>query len=671
MLAFGLQFQGQPVVDGKIHRVPGPSSKNKKDLAAWYSATLYDSGLIYATFGDWHHQDRWEKWSSKDDSALTASEREQITAHQAKVKAEREREQAEAAQEACNIWNSALPSAADHPYLALKQIQPHDTRVTPDGKLIVPVLIDGYYSSLQFIDKDSGKRFLTGGKVGGGSYLIPGDPQTAIVCEGFATAATLAKATGFTTYCAFNAGNLEKVVGQVKAKHPTVIVAGDEDKWTTGNPGRRAAEAAAQKHGCQAVFPTFSDESSKPTDFNDMARIDGLDAASASTTATAEQSALRAVPFQWKEPEDIPPRSWIYGRHYIRQFVSITGGVGGVGKSSLQIVEALAIATGKPLLGKEPTESCPVWYINLEDPSEEIDRRIMAAAIHYGLKADDLDGRLFRSSGRDARFIMATDTADGIQFVRPDIDAFERQIKANGIGVTILDPFVKLHRVPENSNDAIDKVLTELARIGDIHNCSIELAHHLRKSNGNEPSIEDLRGASSLLGAVRSSRLVVPMTESEKGKAGVEEHQKRYMRVIDGKANMAPPSENSEWVFLESHDLKNATKDRPADWVGVATEWEWPDAFDGVTSHHANEVRGRVADGSYRENSQAEEWVGIVIADVLDLDLDDQADKDKVKSLIKTWLASGVLKVEKQSDGGRKKRKFVAPGSTIPGANHG
>ena len=59
MLAFGLQFQGQPVVDGKIHRVPGPSSKNKKDLAAWYSATLYDSGLIYATFGDWHHQDRW------------------------------------------------------------------------------------------------------------------------------------------------------------------------------------------------------------------------------------------------------------------------------------------------------------------------------------------------------------------------------------------------------------------------------------------------------------------------------------------------------------------------------------------------------------------------------------------------------------------------------------
>src|SRR5215203_958556 len=60
---------------------------------------------------------------------------------------------------------------------------------------------------------------------------------------------------------------------------------------------------------------------------------------------------ITATPFKWIEPKSIPPREWIYDYHYIRQFVSTTVAPGGVGKTVFTIVEALAMATGRDLLG--------------------------------------------------------------------------------------------------------------------------------------------------------------------------------------------------------------------------------------------------------------------------------------------------------------------------------
>src|SRR5436305_880618 len=59
--------------------------------------------------------------------------------------------------------------------------------------------------------------------------------------------------------------------------------------------------------------------------------------------------AIAATPFSWLDPADIPPRQFLYGGHLIRQFVSTTVAPGGIGKSSLGILEALAMASGKPL----------------------------------------------------------------------------------------------------------------------------------------------------------------------------------------------------------------------------------------------------------------------------------------------------------------------------------
>jgi hypothetical protein len=88
-----------------------------------------------------------------------------------------------------------------------------------------------------------------------------------------------------------------------------------------------------------------------------------------------------ATPFTWRAEAEIPPRKWLYGRHLLRRFVSVDVAAGGTGKSSVKIGEALAMASGRDLYGV-PIHDGPhnVWLYNLEDPSEETERRIHATA---------------------------------------------------------------------------------------------------------------------------------------------------------------------------------------------------------------------------------------------------------------------------------------------------
>jgi hypothetical protein len=61
----------------------------------------------------------------------------------------------------------------------------------------------------------------------------------------------------------------------------------------------------------------------------------------------------------------------------------------------------------RPLLGEPVHEPCNVWIINLEDPSEELQRRVAAAMLHYNVTADEIRGKLFLDAGRDMNMIFA------------------------------------------------------------------------------------------------------------------------------------------------------------------------------------------------------------------------------------------------------------------------
>lgn len=387
-------------------------------------------------------------------------------------------------------------------------------------------------------------------------------------------------------------------------------------------------------------------------------------AATPPVTPPAEQPGPSwAVPFKWIDPADIPVRAWLYGRHYIRQFVSTTFSPGGVGKSSLVLAEAMAMASGKPLLGIKPVEKrVRVAYWNGEDPFEETMRRAMALAVHYGLTPDDLEGWLFLGSGRDAGITIAKSDASGALIIEPNVEKVVSEIQRHQIDVVVIDPFVSSHKVAENDNGAIDTVAKEWGRIAGKTNTAVELVHHTRKTNGAEITVEDGRGAGSLLAAARSGRVLNPMSKDEAERAGVDTPYS-FFRVEDGKANMSPRSpDGADWYRMIGVDLGNGGGLKPSDNVGVVGLWKWPDPFDGVSAADLLAVQRAIDGGHWRENVQAKEWVGHAVAEALDLDLDDKTSREKVKGLLKTWLKSGALVIVEALDEHRKSRKTVGVG---------
>jgi hypothetical protein len=369
---------------------------------------------------------------------------------------------------------------------------------------------------------------------------------------------------------------------------------------------------------------------------------------------------IRATPFPWIDPAAIPPREWIYGRHLVRKFISATIAPGGVGKSSLVLVEALSIVTGRRLLARGKPEAGRVWIWNGEDPYEELQRRIMAACLHYRISPDDIAGRLFVDSGRTTPIVIAVQARDGVKIAVPVVDQVKAQIRTNAIDVVEIDPFVSSHRVSENDNNAIEAVAWEWAKIADECNCAIELVHHARKTGGAEVTVEDGRGASALRDKARAMRVLNSMSREEGEKAGVENHR-LYFRVDDGKASMAPPSDVATWYRLESVGLGNATGRRPQDEVGVVVPWKWPDAFDGLPDDALTTAQAAIAEGRWREDPQSGEWAGYSIARALGLDPEKGSDRDRVKTLLSTWLKQGAFETYTAKDRHSKDKSFVRP----------
>ena len=345
----------------------------------------------------------------------------------------------------------------------------------------------------------------------------------------------------------------------------------------------------------------------------------------------------------------VAPRRWIYATHYLRSFVSVLASAGGIGKTSMQIVEALAIATGRPLLGEAVIEQCNVWIINLEDPMEEMQRRILAAMRHYHITPDEVRGRLFVDAGRDFRLKFATQTRDGIVPNEALVKHLLARIPERGIGAVFIDPFVGAHEVNENDNGAVNAVVAEIRRVADETACAFGLVHHIRKGNGEDADIDSVRGAGSLIGAARAARVINRMSLDEASRLGIDPSDARLIfRVDDGKVNLAPPAEKTLWRKMQGVKIANG------EWVGVATEYALPDLFEGISAKDAMAVQKAIGNAAatfpLRHNSQAKAWAGHEIGKILGIDTAEKDGKKRVTAILKKWIDTDVLRIEQEHD---------------------
>ena len=236
----------------------------------------------------------------------------------------------QAARKAYGIWKNADTTVdLNHAYLQRKGIAEAElvrgirqNEYQGQRQLVIPLYQGGKLVSVQTINEAGGKHFLKGGEKSG-SYAVLGSLEREVhkgivLAEGFATAASIRKATGAPVVIAFDSGNMIRIAENMATRLPEqqrVILAADNDPSGTG---LAAASQAAALLGSRAriALPEFDSETVRrfqtahgtwdekrnrenlPTDFNDLHLTAGIEA------VRAQMAAALPVP---ERPSENPP----------------------------------------------------------------------------------------------------------------------------------------------------------------------------------------------------------------------------------------------------------------------------------------------------------------------------------------------------------------------------
>lgn len=390
-----------------------------------------------------------------------------------------------------------------------------------------------------------------------------------------------------------------------------------------------------------------------------------------------ETTRIAATAFSLGDPTALPEREWLFGRHYIRKYATASVGPGGGGKTAHSISETLAIVTGRPLLDPDGPMTKPlrVWWINAEDPQDEIGRRFHGAAKHFGVTNEQVGGRLFTDSGRDQQFVIARQEGRDIKIVEPFIDDMVSEIRRRQIDIVIIDPFVSTHEAQENDNGAMQRVTAAWVRVADEANCAVELVHHVAKNQG-EVTADSARGGGAFKDKVRSMRVFNVMTQAEAEKAGIDD-ARSYFRVDFGKVNMVA-SGRSQWRRFKSVPLMNGTGlIKTGDEIGVVEPWSWPsqdDLAERAASARAAVIadvpvdllvglKARLTGSDYKASEQATNWAGKLVAELFGMDV--KADRKRIKEMLAAWIDAGELEIVDLPDVYRHMKPHVKPTAAL------
>jgi phage/plasmid primase-like uncharacterized protein len=283
MRSAGIDAEANIPADGKLHRfyVDGdcPGSKN-----GW--AILFGDEIPIGLFGSWRYDSgKSYKWYSRQQCDLTpeqkAMQAKKITLARQLYNSEEETARAKCHQWCSDIWLKTKDATNEHPYLKAKEVPSYGLKQLGNSLLVPLRDVDGRLQGMQLIFPDGSKKFKTG-TAKRGNYFAIGKPEGKILllCEGYATGASIHECTGHAVAVCFDAGNLKYVVEVLKKKYSDhlFIVCGDNDVSGVGQ--KAAHEAAAAVGGVCAIPPATGQ------DFNDMHRKEGAAAVKARINAT-------------------------------------------------------------------------------------------------------------------------------------------------------------------------------------------------------------------------------------------------------------------------------------------------------------------------------------------------------------------------------------------------
>lgn len=175
---------------------------------------------------------------------------------------------------------------------------------------------------------------------------------------------------------------------------------------------------------------------------------------------------------------------WLVEELWAEQAVGIIGGEPKCCKSFMALSLGVAVASGKPCLGRFAV-STPgrVLLYPAEDALPTVRRRLEGICAAQGIDFTTLP--------------LWVITAPRFQLdVRTDrVDLTETIVKLKP-SLLILDPFVRLHSIDENASSDVAKLLQHLRYLQRAHKLAVALVHHAKKGASSARPGQALRGSS-------------------------------------------------------------------------------------------------------------------------------------------------------------------------------
>lgn len=348
------------------------------------------------------------------------------------------------------------------------------------------------------------------------------------------------------------------------------------------------------------------------------------------------------------EADTIPPRQWLYGTQLIRGHVTVLVAPGGTGKSAYAMGLGISIAARRSYLGEHLFAPVNVAIFNLDDPMDELDRRVAAFMLAHRIRREDLEGRLFLEDCDGHGLTLAAQARDddhGFYVAHPDEKSLIELLCANDIGLIICDPFAESHTLEENNNPQMIQAAAVWRRVARAANCAVLLIHHVRK--GTADGIDAARGAKALTDSARVGLLMTVMSAEEAETFGIDDDDRlAYVRLDDAKRNMAPAAK-AKWFRLTQVQLGNTFD--PAypsgDNVAAIVAWKPPDdELKVAPTAELNTALDAIRDGPgggvlYRASKRggATLWCGNVLMQMF------RTSENVAAGMVKSWLKSGLL----------------------------
>jgi hypothetical protein len=276
---------------------------------------------------------------------------------------------------------------------------------------------------------------------------------------------------------------------------------------------------------------------------------------------------------------DIPERPWIVPGFACRGRVTMLAGPGGVAKSTYALMMAVAIVAQRDDIcgyAVPKREKVAVW--NQEDDLEEMQRRLAAIMTAFNVSWADIEGpngepMLYLNSGVEHPLMLAVRTAEGSIRASKQVAAAIADIKAQRIGLIVLDPLVELHEAVENDNVQMRGVVALVRDIAVKGDCAVLLAAHTKKppaasSDGFAGEMDAARGASSQFGVIRVGATLFSASPKDAKKWSMPGSHLDYVRLDIAKNNLARRTGEPLW-FKRDGIVVGASVDRPGENIGI------------------------------------------------------------------------------------------------------